>query len=1005
MHKESATLRNYSTIEKEGNAYKLSEFEQVKGDYQDKISSFSFKSYNEAVKFMQSKHNQNKVQNLVFWNIGDSSLDKGLFDKKHKFIWEASNQWNEEWEIKYAEWIETEVGVDFFSKRNISTDCADALVGLRWIFSRIHSLPVANTLSETGNIFGHFSMSKKFAKYKKADKWHDDQLFLAALSYVMDLTSTRTVIRDGYPIKIDQNSLRAGTFFITQNENGGHAKIISESNFDNPSKLPLFTYASTTPRAVRNLALEIMVDQEWPSKGAKELLAFRWPVLNGENWGLMRPENHPNYSLEEFDLELQKEFPAFITYIMYKTKGFLDPLKLVESSVLDIKGYIEQRVQIVKDGYDYCNKNKCPKDSGSFDDWSTPSRDEKLLKKYLDTDLMVSSFESLSPGLTEYWLNNLRNQFVTVDGIKINLANIKYLFENKFTSSDPNVTVRARWGIDGSESLKNWLKKISDLLINRGSKVNESAKCNSTCTPRSNEWISYNSFTIDANLNFLINQVKFYCQIITEEECQKTASTLLNQSIELNGKTQTLSEWMKIMPYFHSDPNVSINRRWGKLEINEKMVLLPHFDSINISKNELALIDFKKVLDLNTNNEIYRMKNSSERVYLSSIGEVFSVQNGMIRVGKKNNLGQLIFEDVQDLEGVLLDNTDRLISYSEIDGFGVFKKSLRESTQAFRIINNRLEFIDEFSGSSFQHKELLGMVKSNRAISFADLKRTKIFEINFPETLGLKNASKIKVIDYSYPYVLADYDDQEWALHFPLLINLEEKSIVQLNMSKTPLYQIKFGDARLLKMIVQENWNDEKPNLYAVKVNLLGKTEFHLIGNVLKSAMAKNNEIFLSVGLGNQWSNQTFNLLSFGEQIKTIKSNLSSLILINQFAYSVEGSNQANLLNLATKEEISMPENVTFEKDLVRTTDTNLLSYRFDTSYGEYYQMGNSFIINNLDREGQGKIIPQFSILSGLSQDSLVEVRWRDSFKDFMVNSGVLVSTGKNGAFWWKLDK
>ena len=216
---------------------------------------------------------------LPGWEISETDISqmernharKGIFDfrRGHKTLWEIKHSWNEQWEDKYGQWITENVDRQFFQKFGISTDCADAVLGIRWIFARINGLPVANHIATTQELFTNYTVPKKWRKIPKADIWHRDQLFLTALNYVMSLASTRTIKLDTYPVELSRAGLSVGSLILTENNDSNHVKFISENHFDDPTQLPLFSLSSTVPRKVRPLVREVVMDQQWPIEGEK----------------------------------------------------------------------------------------------------------------------------------------------------------------------------------------------------------------------------------------------------------------------------------------------------------------------------------------------------------------------------------------------------------------------------------------------------------------------------------------------------------------------------------------------------------------------------------------------------------------------------------------------------------------------------------------------------------------------------------------------------------------
>lgn len=435
------TSRTYFSVIENDQGVSVKKYFQVKGDYQEPFTQKDFNTLEEARNYISKFDKFEKVDELESWPVNYSG--KSSFGRlKNKSIWIAQNKWNDEWELRYAQWVQENVKSDFYVKYNIATDCADAVVGIRWIFARIHSLPAANTLADTNSLFGNFSVLRKWENLSTSDNWYDDQLFMSALRYLMDLASTKTVVKDGYPVKITKEGLVPGSFIIFV----GHAKIISETHYDDPSDLPFYTLSSTTPRAVRELMREAFIDQEWPYQSTKDIMSFRWPEIQNSRWTLRTNSNHSRFSLEQYDPALRAKYPAFISFVLSRVKENYDPIRLIDYGVKEISDYLNVRIQIVNDGHKFCKTYGCPLGSAAYEDWSTPSRDEKILKKYIELGKIVKDFEVISPGLYEKWINQLNNFKMNILGRELSLSEIRYLFENKLTSSDPNVSPERRWG-------------------------------------------------------------------------------------------------------------------------------------------------------------------------------------------------------------------------------------------------------------------------------------------------------------------------------------------------------------------------------------------------------------------------------------------------------------------------------------------------------------------------------------------------------------------------------
>lgn len=182
-------------------------------------------------------------------------------------VWNAVNAWNDEYEARYSAWVQDTYKFDIFSNPSspwygIATDCADAVYAVRIIFAYENSLPVSftnienmrQTLTNNMSNWDHLPEKQKIRQF---------------INLVSNLTSTKTLGYDTYPIKIDRAIFRPGVIFLNpaltaEEENivgtrGGHAEIITEIE-DNGYIRTLY---STTPMKVREL-ISTRNPYSWP---------------------------------------------------------------------------------------------------------------------------------------------------------------------------------------------------------------------------------------------------------------------------------------------------------------------------------------------------------------------------------------------------------------------------------------------------------------------------------------------------------------------------------------------------------------------------------------------------------------------------------------------------------------------------------------------------------------------------------------------------------------------
>ncbi|MBC7714642.1 MAG: hypothetical protein H7177_14950 [Rhizobacter sp.] len=1008
MHAQSSS-RYYLSVERSDAGLLLKQFLQQKGEYQSLVTTFTFKNKASLEKYVSiSFPEYTAVQSLPSWpikKIVENNSDKLFGKEKNQVLWIAKNQWSDEWEQKYGVWLST-ITPEFYKKYKIQTDCADALVGLRWIFSRINSLPVANTVADTGELFGQFSMRKEWKKYGTADNWYEDELFLAALDYVMNLTSSRTVMNDGFPVKIDKNGLVAGTYIITQNHGSGHAKIISETHYNEITELPLYTLASTSPRAIRLLTKEAFLDQDWPEKGDKEILAFRWPVINknGE-WILQPKEARPAYSLEQFDTTIKADFPAFIEFVLSRVKGNYDPLKLVQLGVQDILNYTAQRIDVVSEGYASCKKINCATGTQGDDEWGTPSRDAKLLKKFHDIDTLVKQFENLSPGLYDRWIAGLRNATIEVEGVKLKLSSLRFIMENNLFSSLGSDSPARRWGLNSNELLTNWVGSVEKLLNDREAIIGRPENpCSTDCHPKTNMWVGLSTYPMDAALNNLFTQINTYCTLIDIKGCETFFATKGQKQLVFNGDSRSIEAWFKIIPYFNSDARAPIARRWGKIPSDIKARILPYFDSVKISKNALALLDDSKLMDMNSGKILFE-STADSRIVLTKSGVVYKVDD------VKGNIKRMLVDGdtfswitIIDDDMLLNLQKERPLYIEEDQGYTIFRKPLASSLITFRIIEDKIQFIKENTGATYQSGPLVTLAMDKNTMSFVDLDRTVDVSMTIPTSEDFKDMNQVQISSYKYPNAILSYTDRNQDLYYGILVNLEKKTWTKIAPNFDEKYLVLWSDAASKKAILQMKYNLEFPEVYAISWNEQSEIKVQKLSNLLLGTKTYADTVYFISGTGGVWDqNPKTKLYAWDRSLLElgIPKNSSVKFLTSDGAY-FSSEDTGILRTFRDAKELILPKDLLPEGEFcqIQTKSEEILSYRFSTSYGDYSCMGGSLLKSQISISNS-ELIPQFSQYSWINKESLLDLRWRKSFSDFEVLNGILIGIGKNIGFWW----
>ena len=359
-------------------------------------------------------------------------------------IWTATKKWNQEWERKFSHWIQTEIDLSFFSRYNIKTDCADVIVGLRWIFSRIHSLPVGNALAGSGQLFTHESMRKSWVGLPRHSNWYQDALFMTALDYVMDNTFTRSILWDGYPISISAKAFVPGTFHLEFHSAGGHTMIVNEVDATG-GRFGLIQ--STLPREVRDLGAAEYQHASQPQRADGGFLRMRWLEKTAKGWAFADENKHPDYSIEQYSPAFMSGTSNFSNAVRSHLSGHAsqsNPYSELIAGMETLWGKIEPRLKLVQEGYSVCQVSDCRPGTRNWDQYSTPGRDSHIKEMIRYVQGIVR--DNPRDGQIASAYSQFAGYRMDVADRSTTLGELMDNFLKGRTSGDPRVSVARRWG-------------------------------------------------------------------------------------------------------------------------------------------------------------------------------------------------------------------------------------------------------------------------------------------------------------------------------------------------------------------------------------------------------------------------------------------------------------------------------------------------------------------------------------------------------------------------------
>lgn len=482
----------------------------------------------------------------------DSNHLTGL---KNDSLWPVTQEWSWEWELKFSQWVTTELDRNWWVRHNLATDCADVAYSARWIFARNNGLPMANRLGN-GQWFTNRSVKPEWKRLPTAPEWHNDKRFLAALNYMLDFVFTHSLWNDSYPIAINSTSLIPGTHHLGLTDTSGHTQLIYKVGLQ-PDQIPVLTLNSTIPREVRELS-------EWlffghVEEGKAGLLRMRWPKWNGATPALTESARMPHYSEEQFDpLFIQAPRSQFWEEVFYRINPNVDFDQVGLRALRQVLDLVVARVPIVEEGYQACAGNQCPEGGAAYELHSTPTRDGRI-------SAAIDVFAMLQPYIRrpELVLPIFESEILTQEGYTFTLGQIISGWRRRFYSSNPNVEPILRWGLHPRAGAEKLVEIYQKGLAARQNKIGSVNRCQgASCTFGSPAYIEESTFITDSDMWHSSDFIADYCATFDTEMCDDLKRRLDAITLTADGRTQGISQWMDQSLLFNSDPRHIRERRW-----------------------------------------------------------------------------------------------------------------------------------------------------------------------------------------------------------------------------------------------------------------------------------------------------------------------------------------------------------------------------------------------------------------------------------------------------------
>ena len=388
------------------------------------------------------------------------------FPVAHASVWETTNQWSAAWEDRYSTWVNQEWSTDYFAKPgtpyfNLSRDCADVVYTMRMIYSSLNGLPFVMK-DATG---GKRPISNEM---KRWDQLPQEKRLRAFAVLIMQVGSTVSLPNDTLPVSIDRAKIRPGALLVTDHKSH-HSLSLKDLSV---TGVPTWIYSSrpakvTILKKIGFLSEGFTFPNGITTQSHAGLMNFREPDdLYKQPWeipGFSEEQYHPPFVRGHWienvkaKLALKKETPS-------------EELTRVMASTCDSAG---ERIANVQDAMDFL-ATQAPQaclDASRYDDFSTPSRDQRLLDSFQELKSAYTNSQRSHASLNKILAEQVESVLIQDDlhrtpGVEtfcpvqisksqtLSLGEIRRRSFQNLLSSNPNDPFEYRWGEKSGHSEK-----------------------------------------------------------------------------------------------------------------------------------------------------------------------------------------------------------------------------------------------------------------------------------------------------------------------------------------------------------------------------------------------------------------------------------------------------------------------------------------------------------------------------------------------------------------------
>jgi hypothetical protein len=487
----------------------------------------------------------------------------------------VKNAWTEADEDAYSAWFASQVNKKFDQGSGLDADCADMGLLFRWVYARNNLLPIANTLSGSGKLFGHFSASADWDQLPTDPDWRNDERFKAALRYLFDNTYTWSVVGDLYPTLINPEYVRPGSMFMIIRASGGHTQTVQ--NIDPVDGITTLWGNEPASEVIEKTGLLIEM------KNQQTFGRWRLPKLNGSVWTLIPADQMPGFSLEQFQQNFQDQ-SDFEDFVDFRLSIHPTAESRLNGLIRDFNQAISARMTVIAQGLVPCYFNICATTSADYNNYSTFARDARIQNQVQEITAQIAKMGSDNETVQDV-LDALQQQGEIIIGSGLTFVSLinDPTGVTKF-NPDPRVSYAARWGISQTadpvaSDFLGLSQAVDVLLMQRAMQVSYGYhECQNGCDTNSAQIKALNTATSDAQLKALLPKLEsaaldpklnpttlqfvenyydhYKIYNVSSSDCQSQDNCTLKDVVWTPGAVDRILKWT-------STPTDTINVRWG----------------------------------------------------------------------------------------------------------------------------------------------------------------------------------------------------------------------------------------------------------------------------------------------------------------------------------------------------------------------------------------------------------------------------------------------------------